>query len=458
MEHKKEFEDKLLSLLVNPCNVSILPKYIDRVTPEIMTDPNNKWVTGKLKYVFAKYGMQLDIADINYCVKDIDGGTDKDIEDKKLYMTYLLAQKPDISKLEFYLDRLCDMYNATVLIESMSTAATYIDNGEYSKSVEEVRTAFTQITKVEDKVSRGEYGRDTEKRENDLRAKQHNKELCKGILTGFNELDSLTAGLWRGELGCLTGKTGSGKSMMALHFARTAAYAEGKKVLYIVIEMPKEQLYNRIDASLTGIETKHFKFGTISDYQIDEWRSKLTGIFKRQPEGKLYVHHISGNCTIERIRQEIEYIRIYEKEEIDMLIIDDIDMMPTVRNTVEGQVENARRLKGIAIEKFIPVWFITQLRTDAYHKEYLEIEDVGWGKGKVHVSDLALALIKLTKLGEDPSYSAQLLKYREGEMASTKWILHPMLEKAMIFGGVDDPIHIGTAEDTALSLENLKGD
>jgi hypothetical protein len=224
--------------------------------------------------------------------------------------------------------------------------------------------------------------------------------------------------------------------MTALHFARTAAYMQGKKVLYIVIEMPKEQLYSRIDAAMTNIETRKFKFGKLTEAELSQWESQLTGIFEAVPEGRLYVHHVPGNCTLERLRQELDYIRVYEQEKVELMIVDDIDMMSSGgRNELEGQIENARGLKSIALEYQLPVWFITQLKTDSYNKDYLDVTDLGWAKEKAKIADQSLAIVKRTPENDAAYYYLQLLKYREGEQQGKRWEIYPLLEKAIMFSG-----------------------
>jgi replicative DNA helicase len=78
--------------------------------------------------------------------------------------------------------------------------------------------------------------------------------------TGLTGLDRhMEGGLHRGEMGVVSGDTGSGKS--ALLVQATAACAEaGHPVLYLSLEMPRRDIFNRIAATASGLSPHHREF------------------------------------------------------------------------------------------------------------------------------------------------------------------------------------------------------
>ena len=79
------------------------------------------------------------------------------------------------------------------------------------------------------------------------------------VRTGFDELDDLTGGLYRGELAVLSGRPSMGKTAVALHMALQAARA-GRNTLYFSIEMSEEEVTERILSMLSGVEAGKIRF------------------------------------------------------------------------------------------------------------------------------------------------------------------------------------------------------
>lgn len=91
-------------------------------------------------------------------------------------------------------------------------------------------------------------------------AASHNS---KRIPFGFVELDNLTAGMAGGQLITIAGRTGTGKSALALQIALNAA-AMNKRVIYISAEMSKMELAQRIVQQKIGIPPHRIKAGDLA--------------------------------------------------------------------------------------------------------------------------------------------------------------------------------------------------
>ena len=92
-------------------------------------------------------------------------------------------------------------------------------------------------------------------RNQEAREKGEHIQVC----TGFDELDDLTGGLYRGELAVLSGRPSMGKTAVALHMALQAARA-GRNTLYFSIEMSEEEVTERILSMLSGVEAGKIRF------------------------------------------------------------------------------------------------------------------------------------------------------------------------------------------------------
>lgn len=91
-----------------------------------------------------------------------------------------------------------------------------------------------------------------------------------GVLTGFNCLDVLTGGMWPEEYILLAARPGMGKTAFALKIALNVCKAimedEARKdevVLFFSLEMPKDQLANRLTSMVSGIDGQAIRSGAI---------------------------------------------------------------------------------------------------------------------------------------------------------------------------------------------------
>src|SRR5262245_6850161 len=78
------------------------------------------------------------------------------------------------------------------------------------------------------------------------------------VRMGFPALDGHIVGLMDGELCTLMGRPGMSKSAWLLELATLLASA-GKRVVYVSLEMPEDQLIARLLASRSGVDTRAFR-------------------------------------------------------------------------------------------------------------------------------------------------------------------------------------------------------
>ncbi|MFC7331478.1 replicative DNA helicase [Marinactinospora rubrisoli] len=91
-----------------------------------------------------------------------------------------------------------------------------------------------------------------------------------GISTGFSDLDSLTRGLWPGQLIVIGGRPSLGKSTLAMDFARTAAIRDQVPTAFFSLEMGTDELAHRILSAESKVPLHRVKAGdlTEADWQV----------------------------------------------------------------------------------------------------------------------------------------------------------------------------------------------
>ena len=177
-----------------------------------------------------------------------------------------------------------------------------------------------------------------------------------GVPTGYTDLDALTGGLQKGDLVILAARPGGGKTALSLGLAYHAALA-GKTVAIFNLEMPAEQLVQRLLAMETGIDSHRLRLGHISD---DEWE-RISRAFGTLSELQIFIDDTPA-IGIMGLRAKAR--RLQAERGLDFVQVDYLQLMQGTRrgdNRVQEVSEISRGLKALARELNVPVLALAQL-------------------------------------------------------------------------------------------------
>ena len=186
-----------------------------------------------------------------------------------------------------------------------------------------------------------------------------NRGKTLGIPTGFIDLDRMTSGLNNSDLIILAARPAMGKTAFALNLALNAG-KEKKKVLVFSLEMPAQQLYQRLLSIESGIPQNKLKNVYLEE---EEW-TKLTVATGNLAETDIYVADLPYTNVLE-IRSYARKMKSQEK--LDLIIIDYLQL---INGTGRGGSEFSRQqeisdisrsLTGLARELDVPVIALSQL-------------------------------------------------------------------------------------------------
>lgn len=182
-------------------------------------------------------------------------------------------------------------------------------------------------------------------------------EGFKGLRTGFKDLDENLQGLDPGDLVILAARPGMGKTALALNICLNQTF-EGKNVLVFSLEMPADQLINRMISSTSQVDGKRIKTGKLLN---DDWGSLEAGV------GRLLDKDIK---IFDKSSQSIGYIsaicrRQNRKRKVDLVVIDYLQLVSAkAHSRVEEVSIISRRLKSLAKDLECPVLALSQLNRD----------------------------------------------------------------------------------------------
>ena len=186
-----------------------------------------------------------------------------------------------------------------------------------------------------------------------------NRGKTLGISTGFIDLDRMTSGLNNSDLIILAARPAMGKTAFALNLALNAG-KEQKNVLVFSLEMPAQQLYQRLLSIESGIPQHKLKNVYLEE---DEW-TKLTVATLNLSKTSIFVADLPYTNVLE-IRSYARKMKSQKK--LDLIIIDYLQL---INGTGRGGSEFSRQqeisdisrsLKGLARELDVPVIALSQL-------------------------------------------------------------------------------------------------
>ncbi len=178
-----------------------------------------------------------------------------------------------------------------------------------------------------------------------------------GIPTGFQQLDEITNGLHPGQMITVAGRPGSGKSTIALDFARSAAVKHQKPTAIFSLEMGKLEIMMRLFSAEAGVALQNMRSGHMTD---TDWR-RLALRSSELAEAPLFIDD-SPNLTMMEIRAKARRLR--QRHDLQLIVIDYLQLMTSGKRVESRQQEVSefsRSMKLLAKELDVPVVALSQL-------------------------------------------------------------------------------------------------
>ena len=178
-----------------------------------------------------------------------------------------------------------------------------------------------------------------------------------GVKTGYNDLDSKTAGFQKGDLIILAARPSMGKTALALNMAINAASVTPGSVAIFSLEMPSEQVAIRMMAAASEVSIHKLRTGTLND---EEW-SKINEAVQKLKTYNIFVDDTPGIKVSEMYAKAR---KLAKDESLALIIVDYIQLIQATGKSDSRQQEVSeisRRLKAMARELNVPVIALSQL-------------------------------------------------------------------------------------------------
>ena len=191
-----------------------------------------------------------------------------------------------------------------------------------------------------------------------IEAASRSKSPVTGIPSGFLDLDYRTAGFQNSDLILIAARPSMGKTAFALNVIEFVALRKNLPCVIFSLEMSQEQLFNRILAMESNVDSQKLRTGSLND---SDWDAVVEGVGKIG-NSKIIIDDTPG-ITYAEMRSKCRKFKL--EQGISMVVIDYLQLMNGSGRGNESRQQEiseiSRSLKALARELNVPVIALSQL-------------------------------------------------------------------------------------------------
>lgn len=308
---------------------------------------------------------------------------------------------------EYYLDLIETFAKREAMKDAIKQSLILIKEDRMEETETLVRKALTVSRSVDIGQS---YFADTKDRwDRTYNAEQ--KDKYKTLLPSLNR--SLEGGLGEKELAMVIAPPGVGKSLWLVNQA-VQSMMEGRKVLYVSLEMSEDKIAQRFDSVTTLIPQSQLKDPS-AQIKVEERLSIFRTNF---PDGRLVIKEFpTGTATVNSLRSLLVQLKNYEEFTPDVIIIDYLELLRPVRENqheYQAQQRIAEELRGLAMEAKVLLWTATQTNRQGRAVKIITDAELGDSYGKIRTCDFAVSLNQSEEEFDNGHMRAYVVKSRNG--------------------------------------------
>jgi len=380
---------------------------VNLVKPEYFDYPTHSKIFESVRAHYEKYG-KLPIDD--YIIEDVktklnSRETVSDYQDELQYVNNVDAST--VGDSEYMLDLVENFAKKEAMKGAIADSISLIKENR----MDEVEALVKKALLINRDVDTGQdYFEDLSDRWDRIFNKKH-EEKYKTFLPSINK--SLEGGLGAKELAMVVAPPGVGKSLFLVNQG-VHSMMEGRKVLYLSLEMSEDKIAQRFDSVMTL--TPQFKLKDPANQLTVKERLEM---FREQfPGSELVIKEFpTGQASINTIRNLLVQLKNYEEFEPDLLIVDYLELLRPAREVqqeYQAQQKIAEELRGVAMEYNFLIWTATQTNRQGRMVKIITDAELGDSYGKIRTCDFAMSLNQSEEEFDAGRMRAFVIKSRNG--------------------------------------------
>ncbi len=351
-----EAEASLLGAIL--IDADALVKIADAISPEDFFDARHQHI---YEAIVALYERRSPI-DVLTLADQLKNSGFLDMVGGPAYLTELTNFVPTAAHVEQYAEIVAQKALRRRLIQASKdmTELGYDESKQLRELIEEAEQRFFLVSQNNIKQNVVSLEVVLEESFDRLDSLHKDKGKIRGVSSGFRDLDNILAGFQRSDLIILAARPAMGKSALVLNLAHNVALGTKEPVLFISLEMSKEQLVDRLLSMESGVDAWALRTGNLTDADFE----KIGRAMGTLSEAKIYFDDTPG-ITISDLRTKAR--RTAHQHGLGLIIVDYLQLMSGGSrfggsdNRVQEISEISRGLKVIARELNVPIIALSQL-------------------------------------------------------------------------------------------------
>lgn len=367
--------------------------------------------------------------------EDLKVGTDVILRDQIIDYLQRMKSNPDSGDLAFVKEKSLDFCRKQALKAALENAVDQMQADKYESIVESIKKAVQVGTAPS-------VGHDFFN-EMDARFTRLKRDT---IPTGIPELDKkelLNGGSGKGELLCVVGGSGSGKSHF-LTMIGANALRNGKNVLHYTFELSETAVGIRYDSNLCDMDSN----------EVMDRKEEVKKFYDSNKHlGRLFIKEYPTNtASIFTIRSHVERLDL-KGFKPDIIIIDYADIMRSTRqfDSLRHELKLVyEELRGLAMEYGIPIWTASQSNKEGANAEVIDMTNMSEAYGKAMICDFIISVSRRSHekaSGWGRLYVAKNRAGRDGLIFPAK--INTARSQFEIVGAADSPEAANASDDEA---------
>ena len=224
---------------------------------------------------------------------------------------------------------------------------------------------------------------------------------------------SLEGGLSTKELAMVIAPPGVGKSLFLVNQS-VKSLMEGRKVLYLSLEMAEDKIAQRFDSVMALIPQFRLK-DPPTQLKVKERLELFQETFENS---KLMIKEFPCNTiTVNSIRSLLVQLHNHDDFIPDVIVIDYLELLNPVRENMheyQAQQRVSEDLRGLAMEMTCLLWTATQTNRQGRSVKLITDAELGDSYGKIRTCDFAVSLNQTEEEFDDGKMRAYVVKSRNG--------------------------------------------
>lgn len=332
-------------------------KACDLLTSEHFSDERNRAIFTGLKNM-NKEGAPVDITTLTTHLSknkllDKAGGVE--------YISDIISYVPTAANFEQYLKDVESSYILRRLIDVADDIKTSAYNPELGVNniIDTAERNLLNVIKNKQVSNFKKVSTVLEETEERIEFLAQNKKKVTGLPTGITDFDNLTSGLKGGQIIIIGARPSVGKTALAVNIAVHAAVKAKKTVAFFELEMPANDIVNRMLSTLGQINGAKLNNGSLNS---EDWK-KFNEAMNQLSPAELYIDDTQG-ITVGEIRSKCRKLAASETG-LDLIVLDHMQLVETAVNYGSNRqlqvADISRSLKMLAMELDVPIVVLSQL-------------------------------------------------------------------------------------------------